>query len=270
MLKKINNAKEFILSKIPATPEVGIILGTGLSNFTDYMEDKIVIPYGEIPGFVTSTAPSHAGNLVFGKIEGKNVVALQGRFHFYEGYSMEDVVFPTRVLKAIGISTLIVTNASGSLRRELAPGSIVMLKDHINFMGTNPLIGKNEDSLGYRFVSLHDTYNAKYREQIKYIGEKLHITISEGVYLAVTGPSFETKAECQFFANVGADLVGMSTVPEVIAAIHCGLKVIAFSVVTNYSNLYHSQEHSQEEIRENADIAKKNLERIIAEFLKSN
>ncbi len=270
IIAKINKSKEYILNKIGTRPEFGIILGTGLSNFADFLEDKIVIPYGEIPGFVVSTAPSHAGNLVFGYIEGVPIVALQGRFHFYEGYSMEDVVFPTRVLKSLGVHSMIVTNAAGSLRKDFTPGSIIMLKDHINFMGTNPLIGKNYEELGERFVSLHDTYHSEYRKQIDKICDELDIDVSQGVYIAVTGPSFETRAECQYFANIGADVVGMSTVPEVITAIHSGLKVLAFSVVTNYSNLYHAQEHSQEEIRRNADIAKKNLAKIIAEFLKRN
>ena len=267
MTNLIQKSKEYIVNRIGEIPNVGIILGTGLSNFADKIENKITIPYEEIPGFVKSTAPSHKGNFIVGEFAGTRVVALQGRFHYYEGYTMEQVIFPTRVLQAIGVHTLIVTNASGSLRREFAPGSIILLNDHINFMGVNPLIGKNDDSLGERFVSLHDTYHTPYRDIVKDIAHKNKIKISEGVYIAVTGPSFETKAECSFFANIGADVVGMSTVPEVIAGIHCGLKILAFSVVTNYSNLYHSQQHSQEEIRENANIAQHNLESLISHFL---
>lgn len=269
---KVNNqlikAKEYISEKIGSGYEVGIILGTGLSNFADYISDKVIIPYADIPGFVKSTAPSHKGNLIAGRLKGKKVIVLQGRFHFYEGYSMEQVVFPTRVLKLLGIHSLIVTNAAGSLREEFKPGSIIMLKDHINFMGTNPLVGPNDESLGERFVSMHDTYNEEYRKKLKLISLNHKVKVSEGVYIAVTGPSFETKSECQFFANIGADVVGMSTVPEVITAIHCGLKVLAFSVVTNYSNLIQKSQHSQEEIRENADIAKSNLEKLVSEFVK--
>lgn len=268
MNSMMQTAKVYISEKIGSGYEVGIILGTGLSNFVDYVKDKIVIPYDEIPGFVKSTAPSHKGNLIAGTINRKKVIVLQGRFHFYEGYSLEQVVFPTRVLKLLGVHTLIVTNAAGSLREEFVPGGIIMLKDHINFFGNNPLIGVNDDSLGERFVSLHDTYCEEYRSKMKLISLNNKIKISEGVYIGVTGPSFETKAECQFFANIGADVVGMSTVPEVIAAVHCGLKVLAFSIVTNYSNLIHKTRHSQEEIRENADIAKSNLEKLVSDFIK--
>jgi len=266
--EQIQRAKEYISDKIGLGYEAGIILGTGLSNFAEYISDKIVIPYDEIPGFVKSTAPSHKGNLIAGTLKGKRIIVLQGRFHFYEGYSLEQVVFPTRVLKSLGVHTIVVTNAAGSLREEFKPGSIIMLKDHINFMGTNPLIGPNDDSLGERFVSMHDTYCEEYRKKMKLISLDNKIKVSEGVYIAVTGPSFETKSECQFFANIGADVVGMSTVPEVIAAIHCGLKVLAFSIVTNYSNLIQKAKHSQEEIRENADIAKSNLEKLVSEFIK--
>jgi len=265
---QIQKANTYISNLIGEGFEVGIILGTGLSNFAEYVSDKIIIPYEQIPGFVKSTSPSHKGNLIAGRLKGKKVIVLQGRFHYYEGYSQEQVVFPTRVLKSLGVHTLIVTNAAGSLREEFKPGSIILLKDHINFMGTNPLIGKNDDSLGERFVSMHDPYCEEYRTKLKLISLDNKIKVSEGVYIGVTGPSFETKSECQFFANIGADVVGMSTVPEVIAAIHCGMKVLAFSIVTNYSNLIQKSKHSQEEIRMNADIAKSNLEKLVSEFVK--
>lgn len=268
MSNQIQKAKDYIFAKIGDGYEVGIILGTGLSNFAEYVSDKIILPYENIPGFVKSTAPSHQGNLIAGTLNGKKVIVFQGRYHFYEGYSMEQVVFPTRVLKSLGVHTLIVTNAAGSLREEFRPGSIILLKDHINFMGTNPLIGTNDDTLGERFVSLHDTYNEEYRKKLKLISLDNKIKVSEGVYIGVTGPSFETKSECLFFANIGADVVGMSTVPEVIAAIHCGLKVLAFSIVTNYSNLIEKNKHSQEDIRKNADVAKSNLEKLVSEFVK--
>lgn len=268
MNTQIQKAKEYIANKIGLGYEVGIILGTGLSNFADYVSDKTVIPYDEIPGFVKSTAPSHKGNLIAGNLNGKKVIVLQGRFHYYEGYTLQQVVFPTRVLKALGAHTLIVTNAAGSLREEFKPSSIIMLKDHINFMGNNPLVGPNDEAIGERFISMHDTYCEAYRTKLKLISLDHKIKVSEGVYIGVTGPSFETKSECNFFANIGADVVGMSTVPEVIAAIHCGLKVLAFSIVTNYTNLVSKKEHSQEEIRRNADLAKTNLEKLISEFVK--
>jgi len=258
---------EWLSEKLPAIPATGIILGTGLGALAELLRDRITIPYGEIPGFVQSTAPSHAGNLLFGYLAGKPVLCLQGRFHYYEGYSMEQVVFPVRVMAAMGIKLLIVTNASGSFRQDLEPGQIVLLTDHINFMGTNPLIGKNDEQLGERFPSMNQPYSLAIHERIERIAEQNKISIRKGVYLALTGPSLETKAECAMFAGLGADLVGMSTVPEVIAARHCGMEVLGISVVTNYSNLFHDLAHSQEEIRQNADLAADNLKLMITQLL---
>jgi purine-nucleoside phosphorylase len=258
---------EYLRKKIPEQPVAGIVLGTGLGALAEILENKLTIPYGEIPGFVKSTAPSHAGNLLFGNLAGKPVICLQGRFHFYEGYTMEQVVFPVRVLAALGVKTLIVTNASGSLREDFSPGDIVILTDHINFMGTNPLIGINDESLGERFPSMNLPYSLRLHEIIKLIARKHQIKLNWGTYLAVTGPSLETKAECAMFAKLGADLVGMSTVPEVIAARHAGLEVLGISIVTNYSNLFHSLAHSQEEIRSNADKASSHMKLIITELL---
>jgi purine-nucleoside phosphorylase len=258
---------EWLSSKLPVLPSTGIILGTGLGALAEILEEKIILPYNEIPGFVQSTAPSHAGNLLFGYLAGKPVLCLQGRFHYYEGYSMEEVVFPVRVMACLGIKLLIVTNASGSLRQELKPGQIVLLTDHINFMGTNPLIGKNDEQLGERFPSMNLPYSITMHARIERIAQQNKISVCKGVYAGVTGPSLETRAECAMFAQLGADLVGMSTVPEVIAARHCGLEVLGISVVTNYSNLFHNLEHSQEEIRHNADLAADNLKVMVTQLL---
>ncbi|MDD3536556.1 MAG: purine-nucleoside phosphorylase [Candidatus Cloacimonetes bacterium] len=248
-------------------PAAAIILGTGLSNMAEGFNVVLRIPYGEIPGFVASTAPSHKGNLVLAQLGNKFVVFLQGRFHYYEGHSMPQVVFPTRVMAALGIQTLIVTNAAGSLRRELPPGSIVQLTDHINFMGTNPLIGANDESLGERFPSMNQLYDPDSRARCDEIAQSYGIKTHKGVYLTVTGPSLETVAECRAFQGMGADVVGMSTVPEVIVARHAGLKVLAYSIVTNYSNLFHDEAHSQSEIQEHADLAGRNLQRILKDFI---
>lgn len=248
-------------------PDAAIILGTGLSNMAEAFPVLLKIPYSEIPGFVTSTAPSHKGNLVLVQIGGKYALFLQGRFHFYEGHSMQQVIFPTRVIAALGIQTLIVTNAAGSLRKELPPGSIVQLTDHINLMGTNPLIGRNDESMGERFPSMNQLYEPAYRTRCDEIAEGYGIKTYKGVYLAVTGPSLETVAECRAFAQMGADVVGMSTVPEVIVARHAGLKVLAYSIVTNYSNLFHDAAHSQSEIQEHADLAGRNLQKILEDFI---
>jgi purine-nucleoside phosphorylase len=255
---------QWLQERIPEQPVAAIILGTGLGSLADNLKDKIVIPYKEIPDFVTSTAPSHAGNLLFGYLSSKPVVCLQGRFHYYEGYSLTQVVFPVRVMAGLGIRNLIVTNASGSLRKDFEPGEIILLKDHINFMGTNPLIGLNDDSLGERFPSMNLPYSEELGLHILKIAEKNTINLKKGIYVAVTGPSLETKAECEMFARLGADLVGMSTVPEVIAARHAGMSVLGMSVVTNYSNLFHSLTHSQEEIRQNADKAAADLQLLIS------
>lgn len=254
---------DWLKERLPETPAAGIILGTGLGSLVELVTGRISIPYGEIPGFVKSTAPSHAGNLIFGQLAGKPVVLLQGRFHFYEGYTLEQVVFPVRVMACLSIRKLIVTNASGSLRKDFCPGDIVVLKDHINFMGTNPLIGSNDDKLGERFPSMNLQYAPAMLDLVKAIAAEEGVALQWGTYIAVSGPSLETRAECAMFAAWGADIVGMSTVPEVIAARHAGMEVLGFSVVTNYSNLFHDLAHSQDEIRANADRASGNLKTII-------
>lgn len=254
--------------RIPESPIAGIILGTGLGLLADMLEKKIIISYEDIPGFVKSTSPSHLGNFIFGYLSGKPVVCFQGRFHFYEGYSMAQVVFPVRVLAALKAKFMIVTNASGSLRKDFEPGDIVVLTDHINFMGTNPLIGINDDELGERFPSMNLQYSTRMHEIISCFAKDKQIELKWGIYLAVTGPSLETKAECSMFAKLGADLVGMSTVPEVIVARHCGLEVLGISIVTNYSNLFHDLAHSQDEIRVNANKASSNLSLLITDLLK--
>lgn len=258
---------EFLRERIPFTPKAAIILGTGLNSLAEAVTEPIVIPYGEIPGFAVSTAPSHAGKLIAGKISGMPVMVMQGRLHYYEGFKMEQVVYPVRVFAKLGIEHLFVTNAAGSLNKDFGPGQIVMLRDHINLMGTNPLIGSNDVSLGERFPSMHAPYDAALRRKAREIAAILGVSLAEGVYLAVTGPSLETKAECKMIQLLGADLVGMSTVPEVITAVHAGLKVLAFSVVTNYGNIFHDLPHSQEEIRENALLARDNLQEIIINIL---
>jgi purine-nucleoside phosphorylase len=257
----------WLREKFPETPIAGIILGTGLSPLAGMLADSVTIDYTLIPGFVPSTAPSHIGRLLFGYLGGKPVLCFQGRYHYYEGYSMEQVVFPVRVMAALGVKLLIITNASGSLRRDCPPGALAVIEDHINFMGTNPLIGKNDNELGERFPSMNLPYSPRLHEQVKAIAARHDIPLHWCVYVAVTGPSLETKAECEMFARLGADLVGMSTVPEVIAARHCGLEVLAFSVVTNYSNLFHNEAHSQDGIRENAGKATEHLQTLITELL---
>lgn len=264
----INSAKEFIMSKTNIVPEIGLILGTGLSSVSEMLINPVIIDYSDIPGFVSSTAPGHKGRLIFGSLNGKQIVIMQGRLHFYEGYTMEQITFPIRILKAIGVKTLIITNAAGSLNQNLIPGDVVIIKDHINFTGTNPLIGKNDDNFGERFPSMHEPYNMHLRSLAQSISEEYSLNLKTGIYVAVSGPSLETKSECLMFKHLGADLVGMSTVPEVIVAVHAGFTIMGISIVTNLSNIFHSESHSQEEIRQNAGKAKNKLEILIKNLIR--
>ena len=268
MLNKIKTASDFLKEKIGFKPEIGIILGTGLNSIGEMIENPVIISYQDIPEWRASTAPSHQGRLLAGRIGNKNIVILQGRLHFYEGYTMQEITFPIRVLKAIGIKKLIVTNAAGSLNEKMVPGNLVIINDHINWMGNNPLIGENYEELGSRFPSLHEPYSKEFIALAHKIANENNFTLQDGTYLSLSGPSLETRAECKMLAKMGADLVGMSTVPEVIVAIHAGLIVIGISVVTNLSNIFHSEPHTQEEINANALKAKKNLETLILELFK--
>ena len=268
MLENIKTAADFIAERIDFIPEIGLILGTGLNSIGEMIEDPVIISYKDIPEWKASTAPSHQGNLLAGKLGNKDIIILQGRLHYYEGYSMQEITFPIRVLAALGIKKLIVTNAAGSLNEKMVPGSLVMINDHINFMGNNPLIGESRDEQGTRFPSMHEPYNKKFITIAHKIAKENDFSLQDGTYLALSGPSFETRAECKMLVKMGADLVGMSTVPEVIVAISSEMKVIGISVVTNLSNIFHSEEHTQQEIRDNALRAKQDLEILILGLFK--
>jgi purine-nucleoside phosphorylase len=223
----------FIRTQTKATPPIGIILGTGLGALAEEIVKETVITYDKIPHFPLSTVESHAGKLLFGKLGGKDVVAMQGRFHYYEGYSMLQVTFPIRVMKELGVKILIVSNAAGGLNFQYVLGDLVLITDHINFQGTNPLIGRNDDKMGPRFPDMYNCYDRELRDLAEQVAVDEKIPLQKGVYLAVTGPTFETGAEYRFMRILGADLVGMSTVPEVIVARHQGTKVLGFSFVTD-------------------------------------
>ncbi len=263
MKKQLNETIQYLKTRVRSKPVLAVILGTGLNDLADSGIQIAEFPYGNIPGFARSTAPSHKGRMVFASIEGNDVLFLQGRLHFYEGYPMTQITYPIRVLKEMGIENLVITNASGSLNEAMGPGSIVILNDHINLMGTNPLIGSPEQIPGERFPSLHEPYSRELIACAKRVAEKNDIKIHEGVYAAVSGPSLETRAECVMLSRLGADLVGMSTVPEVIVGVQCGIRILGVSIVTNYSNMFHSQSHSQEEIRKHAALAADNLKTLI-------
>ena len=226
-------AVQYIRAKIGTiTPEIGVILGSGLGSLGDKIENPCIIPYSEIPGFPVSTAIGHKSRLVIGDLGGKKVVAMQGRFHYYEGYTMQQVTFPVRVLKLLGIKFLFVSNAAGGLNLSYRVGDLMVIKDQINMM-PNPLIGPNDEEFGPRFPDMTHPYDLELRRLAFRLAREMGIHVQEGVYIACTGPSYETKAEYKFFRIIGSDAVGMSTVPEVIVANHCGLRVFGMSVITD-------------------------------------
>jgi purine-nucleoside phosphorylase len=229
----ISVAAAAVRDRFAAAPAAGIILGTGLGALAREIKDPVVIEYEAIPGFPLSTVESHAGRLIGGTLGGKNVVAMQGRFHLYEGYTAQQVSFPVRVMRELGAQTLVVSNASGGLNPEYRPGDLMLIGDHLNLLGDNPLIGANDDTLGPRFPDMSAPYSAALRELAKRVGSAMQITLREGVYAAVTGPSFETRAEYRFLRTLGADAVGMSTVPEVLVAVHGGMQVLGISMITD-------------------------------------
>lgn len=231
--KKATEAAEYLQSLRPFEPDIGLILGSGLGQVAEEIEDKLVVPYQEIPHMPVSTVSGHAGCLVIGNWRGQHVACFQGRFHYYEGYSMDEVTFPVRLLAALGTKILIVTNAAGGINEDFQTGDIMLITDHINFMGTNPLIGPNDADLGPRFPSMTLVYDPRLASLLKSVALETGVDLKQGIYIGVSGPSFETPAELKAFALWGADAVGMSTVPEVIVAGHANLKVLAISVITN-------------------------------------
>ncbi len=233
MYRKIEEAANAVKSWLGETPVLGLILGSGLGPYADEFGKRTVIPYEDLPHFPRSTVAGHSGNLILGEAQGVPAVALQGRVHYYEGYSMEEVTFGVRVLGALGIKQLIVTNAAGGINESYRPGDLMLITDHINLMGTNPLIGPNEARLGVRFPDMSDAYNRGMREAALQGAAAAGIAVRQGVYVAVTGPSYETPAEIRAFRTLGADAVGMSTVPEVIAANHMGIRALGISCITN-------------------------------------
>jgi purine-nucleoside phosphorylase len=236
-IKDIHAAATYILERIGENkPCVGMILGSGLGNVASIVDVEEVIPFAEIPHFVRATALGHAGNFVFGTVSGKPVCILQGRFHYYEGYTMAQVTFPIRVMAVLGVKTLLVTNAAGGLNQSYETGDLMIIRDHINCM-PNPLIGPNMDEFGERFPDMTAVYDQDLIRKAEAIADRELIPLRKGVYLANTGPSYETPAEVRFYLNIGADAVGMSTVPDVLVARHCGMRVFGISVISNVSNI---------------------------------
>lgn len=252
LLERVKESVDYIESMTDLKPKLAIILGTGLGDFVEKIENQIVIPYEDIPNFPVSTAPGHQGRLIIGESMGKVVYCMQGRFHYYEGYSMEEVTYPIRVMDKLGIEKVIITNAAGGLNPEFNPGDLMVIDNHINFMGTNPLIGKNDESFGPRFVDMSKPYAPELIEIAHKAAENMDLSLRQGVYVSYTGPSFETAPEIKMFYSFGGSAVGMSTVPEVIVANHCGLKVLAISCITNLGTGILDQPLSVEEVFETA------------------
>lgn len=269
LYEQIQDAVQFIQSKTDFKPEIGIILGTGLGNLTDDIEVVSEINYWEIPHFPISTVQSHKSKFVFGKLGGKSVIAMAGRFHYYEGYSMTQVTFPVRVMKFLGIKKLIVSNVSGSTNAAIEAGDICIIRDHINLQTENPLRGLNDKRLGLRFPDMMNLYDSEMRKKARQIAKKNNIQIHEGVYIGLQGPNLETPAEYNFLNIIGGDLVGMSTVPEVIVARHSNLKIFAISVVSNKCfPLDEINETTVEEVIALANQAEPKMRLIVTELLK--
>ena len=267
--KQIQEAVRAIRKSDKSKPRIGIVLGTGLGGLADKIKVTNRIHYEDIPHFPTSTVETHAGELLFGTLSGKPVVALSGRFHYYEGYSMQEVTFPVRVAKALGIKTLVVSNACGGMNPQFKSGDLMVITDHINMMGDNPLIGPNDDSLGPRFPDMIEPYTQSLVELAENAALKLNIKLQKGVYLACTGPNLETRAEYRMMRIMGADVVGMSTVPEVIVAVHCGLKVLGFSAITDECFPEALEPVNIDKIIATANAAEPKLAKIVMECLKS-
>ena len=268
-LEKLNEAKDFILNSCKEFPKLAVTLGSGLSDLSESLEIELTLPFKEIPHFPKSTVEGHKGNLIVGSYKGTRVCLLQGRVHYYEGYTPSEVVFSTRLLKVLGVESLVLTNASGSLNPSWGPGEIMLITDQINMTGYNPLIGPNLNDLGPRFNDMSEPYNKALSEKLKTACLKAKIDLHEGIYIGVSGPSYETPAEIKAFTVLGASAVGMSTVPEAIAGNHCGLKIAGLSCLTNFASGISPHPLSHEEVTEASLKAKPKLIEAFKEFFES-
>jgi len=268
MWEQVQETVNYIKEKTGFTPEYGVILGSGLGSFTDDIEIEFTLPYADIPNFPVSTVQGHKGALVFGTIGGKKVVAMQGRFHFYEGYDMKQVTFPVRVMKYLGVTKLVVSNASGGVNPNYEVGSIVLITDHINMMPEHPLRGKNDERFGPRFVNMSEPYSRTMIAKAKEIALENGITVQDGVYMGLQGPTFETLSEYRMVKNIGADCVGMSTVPEVIVARHMELETFGLSVITDMGDEDNIEEVNHAEVLKAAEKAEPFVRLLIKELIK--
>ena len=260
---RIDNAIAHIRTRTDAVPEIGMILGSGLGDFADTLENRQVIPFSDIPDFPMATVPGHTGAFVFGTRHGKSVVCLQGRLHYYEGHPMSLLTLPVRIMAKLGVKLLVLTNAAGGVNTAYRPGDLMLITDHINFSGSNPLIGVTEPELGTRFPDVSDAYSAALRLKIKLAAVEAGINLRQGVYMMFSGPSYETPAEIRMARILGADAVGMSTVPEVITAAHCGMQVLGFTLVSNLAAGVLNQPLSEEEVLEASANAREKFSALV-------
>lgn len=263
MIEKIKQTADYLRSQVDEMPKIAIILGTGLGSLVDYIQDKKFIPYKDIPNMPVSTVEGHSGNLIFGTMGGRRVMAMQGRFHYYEGYDMKQVTFPVRVFKALGVETLFVSNAAGGMNKEFRVGDVMIICDHINLFPENPLRGKNYDELGPRFPAMTEAYNKDMIALADRIAAEKGLRLMHGVYVGTPGPTFETPAEYEYFRVIGGDAVGMSTVPEVIVANHAGMRVFGLSVITDLGGKDVTEVPTHEEVQKAAVKAQPTVEAIV-------
>lgn len=261
--KIIQNAVQIIRDRVDFDAEVGMILGSGLGDYADRIENAVKIPYSAIPNFPVSTVAGHAGQFVLGTCKGKKVIAMQGRVHYYEGYTQKEITLPIRIMKRIGVGKVLLTNAAGGVNRSFAPGTLMMIRDHINYSGSNPLIGRNFEEDGPRFPDVSRVYQKELRQRLKVLAEQEGIHLEEGVYMMFSGPCYETPAEVRMAGIVGADAVGMSTVPEAIVCAHCGIPVLGISCITNYAAGILDQPLSHQEVVETAERVKSTFVKVV-------
>lgn len=267
--QRIDNAFSYIRTKTTLAPKIGLILGSGLGEFADNLSDTVTLPYSNIPDYPLSTVEGHEGSFIFGNLNDIPVVALKGRLHFYEGYTQQEASMSVRIMKKLGVETLILTNAAGGINLDFSEGALMLISDHINYSGYNPLIGSNLDEFGPRFPDATDLYTKDLRNKIKETALQEGLDLKEGIYIMCSGPSFETPAEIRFFRTIGADAVGMSTVPEALVARHCGMKVIGMSCITNMAAGILDQQLTHEEVMITANRVRQDLTKLLCIAIKT-
>ncbi|MDQ5845617.1 MAG: purine-nucleoside phosphorylase [Acidobacteriota bacterium] len=269
LYSRAEHAARTIRARIKQQPRVAIVLGSGLGGFAEEFEQSVTIPYQEIPGFVTSTAQGHAGSLVVGAVEQVPVLAMQGRVHYYEGYSLEEVTFPVRTFKLLGIDTLILTNAAGGVDVQLSQGALMVISDHLNLMGVNPLRGPNDERFGPRFPDMSEVYSRELQELVVEEAKEIGVTVRRGIYAALAGPSYETPAEIHMLRSFGADAVGMSTVPEAIVGRHMGMKLLGISCITNMAAGINEQPINHQEVMETGERVRTTFTQLLRRVIKN-